>query len=851
MPIFGEYETVEQISVTEEPRLVTTVWKARKSGGTDGRWYVIKCYASLPGRITSGQPQDVLQQDWSLNFLEGIKRLKRARTGEASCLAPVHAFGLTPEGAWFATDYYERRTLKEYIDLRGRVDSEALRQVLYRVITGCLAIKQSGEGKTHGNLKPSNVLLAGKPCPLKRTPLHLTDPHPAPRQLAALETADLQTGGDVPDKTMEIQDLRAIGELILQLVEGRLLRNEYEYNYPVVRSEKWDKLGKAGESWRALCNRLLDPRLSLEKESLEKLEKEVRPSEVVAKMPLILGVSAAVCLVVGGGVFGVHELGKWIDGQRTKKYDVAFRAAEQELKGTNLVAALKQVREALKFKPGQRKAEELKETIERQVETEYAAAFEAATNAWSQAEQEFKQERYEAALSGLDTALAKCDSARKLRAGTTVDGLRSSLEGRRGVMQKAQAAKMAVEQEYAGALQGATNAWNQAEQEFNQKHYDLALTAIETALVQCEAARKLRAGTTVDGLRSSLEGRRGVMQKAQAAKMAVEQEYAGALQGATNAWNQAEQEFKQERYEAALSGLDTALAKCEAARKLRSGASVEGLKRALEDRRTVVLARKGKGPGEEHPGPSHLAIAPGYDATRIGLIEQATLLTNKNVNPKGSLNSLGKLEDIALDLATGKLVMALVSFGSGPLATPVPSRSFSAADRKKREIDVDRKKFSSAPRVTKANWTGGLNASNLDNIARQFGQEPLEEASSPAGFSSGAALIRRPLANQAGEPLGQVEDLMVDLPGGRVVFLIVKPVDDPDSNKNLYVLPPASVRLNTNGGSLVLNASLKHFLAGPNFPTEYWTDLRKPEFAASVYQYYAPQKGGPDVVDPK
>ena len=116
MPIFGEYETVEQISITEESRHVTIVWKARKSGPPDGRFYAVKCYAPRPGRVATGQPEDALQQDQSLTFLEGIKQLKRARTGGASCLALVHAFGFAPEGAWYVTDYYERGSTKLCFD---------------------------------------------------------------------------------------------------------------------------------------------------------------------------------------------------------------------------------------------------------------------------------------------------------------------------------------------------------------------------------------------------------------------------------------------------------------------------------------------------------------------------------------------------------------------------------------------------------------------------------------------------------------------------------------------------------------------------------------------------------------
>ena len=49
----------------------------------------------------------------------------------------------------------------------------------------------------------------------------------------------------VSDIVVEAHDLRAIGELILELVEGRLIQNGYDYNYPVDRSPGWDRLGKA------------------------------------------------------------------------------------------------------------------------------------------------------------------------------------------------------------------------------------------------------------------------------------------------------------------------------------------------------------------------------------------------------------------------------------------------------------------------------------------------------------------------------------------------------------------------------------------------------------------------------
>jgi len=254
-------------------------------------------------------------------------------------------------------------------------------------------------------------------------------------------------------------------------------------------------------------------------------------------------------------------------------------------------------------------------------------------------------------------------------------------------------------------------------------------------------------------------------------------------------------------------------------------------------------ASKGKGPGEEHPASDHPGTAPGYDAARLSYIKRVSLLVGRNVYSKGSFSSVGKLEDVAIDLATGRLAMVLISSGSDQLATPVPSRTFTSVTAKESFIGVDKKTFSSAPHVLRPNWIGRIDASNLGSVFRQFGQVLPEATANLAGFSSGTSLIGRHLVSQAGEPLGQLEDMMVDLAGGRVVFLVVKPVAGPDPDKCMYVLPPASVHLDTNGDLLVLNASLAHFIAGPHFSKEYWTEMISSDLAARVYQHYVPREG--------
>src|SRR5437764_2676488 len=144
--------------------------------------------------------------------------------------------------------------------------------------------------------------------------------------------------------TMQSHDLRAIGELILQLVEGRLLQSSYDYNFPIARTSAWDKFGKEGEFWRGVCNRLLDPRLSPDKENLEKLEREFRPSAVAAKMPLILTVTAVVCVLVAV-VVGTRAL---INQTHRAHLDKALAEADDFLRDSKFFEALKASDEAVK-----------------------------------------------------------------------------------------------------------------------------------------------------------------------------------------------------------------------------------------------------------------------------------------------------------------------------------------------------------------------------------------------------------------------------------------------------------------------------------------------------------------------
>ena len=388
MPTFAEYETYgEPLVVTDERRHVVTVWQARKSGG-DPRLYVVKCYAPRVSPSLHGQETEALAKDQGLEFLEGIKQIKRALSEGARNLAPIHALGKTESEAWYVTDYYPRNNLKAWVSRRGGVDSDALRHVVQTVVAGCLALKRSC-GHSHGNLKPSNVFLVGQPRPLKKTPLVLTDAYPAaPLQLAALGPGDRKEASQLLTDVIEANDLRNLGELILQLVEGRLFARSEDYNYPVARSSIWDILGKDADYWLKLCNRLVNPQLSLQSVNLEKLAEEFRPSQLRAKAGIAVTGIAALC-VLGGGIYFTTWAVKRSGERRRAEKERSFAASLHESQGAydrkDFATALRSAQTALTIKPGEAEATRLRDAARTELaEATYQSAMADARTALTQ-----------------------------------------------------------------------------------------------------------------------------------------------------------------------------------------------------------------------------------------------------------------------------------------------------------------------------------------------------------------------------------------------------------------------------------------------------------------------------------
>lgn len=527
MPVFGEYETNDEpLAVTPTRNQTTTVWLARKSGAQDGRQFAIKCLAVHRDERTHASDES-LGADPGLEFIETVKQLKKAQAEGSRDFLPIHAFGTADSGCWYATEFCARGSLKTWINLRGGVDSAALQRVVSCLAEGCKSLKRIC-GRSHGNLKPSNVLLHGKSRPLKSTPLLMVDP------MAVSTTRVSGLGADnrmMVQNIFEAQDLRAIGELILQLVEGRLIESGSDYNFPVESSPEWQKLGKDEPRWRGLCNRLIDPQLDLGKTNLDWLAKEHRLGMDVQRFLLPVAATAVVVAAAGAAIYLYHAGG----------FQRHVRAADTARNDGDWITAAQEIRKALKMRPDDPEALTLSGKIFEDLEQ--AARKEVAAGNWNTAQKEIEQAD---ALKPGDPGIASVDQ--KLQRGkayqAAMDAGQQAFESK-NYDEAVRQAKIAMEnypKDGAAELlqadsENAKKAIEMQEAGAREHGYEVALGAVRNAMASQNYDEAIRqADTALDYMPGDAEANRLKMEAqnardAAAAKLvATRQAYEAAMQ---------------------------------------------------------------------------------------------------------------------------------------------------------------------------------------------------------------------------------------------------------------------------------------------------------------------------------
>lgn len=241
-----------------------------------------------------------------------------------------------------------------------------------------------------------------------------------------------------------------------------------------------------------------------------------------------------------------------------------------------------------------------------------------------------------------------------------------------------------------------------------------------------------------------------------------------------------------------------------------------------------------------------LAVLPLPAANGFARPEPAQKLIGQEIRNQKN-EKLGKLDDVVLDLESGRVIYAVVSVTGGKVGVP-PNTLWQTAENKPLMSNLDQQKLSGAPKFTSEiqNNLGSVNFAS--EVYRHFNQQAWwDAAAQPTGRATfgnvhkASELNGITVMDSANETVGKVANVLVDLADARIPYLALALTSTFGDSQSLYPIPPNAFTAGSNQKSLVTGLDRQKLQAAPKIPKNNLQQLSDPTFATSIYQFYGKQ----------
>jgi len=241
---------------------------------------------------------------------------------------------------------------------------------------------------------------------------------------------------------------------------------------------------------------------------------------------------------------------------------------------------------------------------------------------------------------------------------------------------------------------------------------------------------------------------------------------------------------------------------------------------------------------------------------------------------------LGKVQELAVDLESGRVVQVILSTGGfigvGDTLTAVPPGALHHdVAQKVLHLDTTKERLKNAPKFETAKWTEYSDSAHVTTVYRYYGQEHAytfvqrdSQANTPNTSSTrkpdgtwdkdrvtgdsqfmipasrlshlqkASKLNGTAVKNLQDEKLGDVNNLLVDMPSGRIVAVVISTGGFLGMGDELSAVPPSALQFTPDRDTLQLDASKEMLAQAPHFKANQWPDFTQPAYAGGIYRAY-------------
>jgi sporulation protein YlmC with PRC-barrel domain len=92
--------------------------------------------------------------------------------------------------------------------------------------------------------------------------------------------------------------------------------------------------------------------------------------------------------------------------------------------------------------------------------------------------------------------------------------------------------------------------------------------------------------------------------------------------------------------------------------------------------------------------------------------------------------------------------------------------------------------------------------------------------------------------NSAGESLGKVDEIMIDIPSGKVAYAVLSFGGVLGMGNKLFAVPWGALKVDEDDKCFILDVNKKTLEGAPGFDKDRWPDMADTTWGLEVFRYY-------------